>query len=189
MTQIRYIILNGEARANRAQVARELCAVITRRLGSKSAAIDSFCAPLKHFVSTALGESFNKINLLRAYPELSGHAVKTMMLNFRSDLRFAYGNDVLARLLLHRSLRWPTAMPCYYIVEDGEYAAEIMAIPNRVIVRVIDHPDLVPDIPYLHAAPDYVVKRAAAGDNFSAQCAKIATTIMDKAALSAPWSA
>jgi len=128
-----YILLNGPIASGRSEIAKELCASLTK-LGP--CAVDSFASPLRHFVSTALGDKYKETDKEKARPELSGYSVNQWVRSLTNYMYVTYGEDVLARLLIHRSLRWPNRTVRFYIVDDAERPHDIVCMPNRFVVKV-----------------------------------------------------
>lgn len=141
MSKIKYIILNGPPGSGKTTIARELCrelnSVASAGLGV-SAVQDSFAAPMKHFIATALGEKYQDMDKERPRPELNGYHVRTFLIGLAEEyLKAHYGQDIFGRWLVHRSLRYPEKKPQYYIVDDGGFQPETDAVPNKCVVHVI----------------------------------------------------
>lgn len=135
---ILYILLNGPPYSGKSTIAREL----TRELGNgldspKVAAQDSFAAPTKHFIAAALGEKYQEMDKDKQRPELNGYSVRQTLIDLsQSYLKRIYGADVFARWLVHRSLRYPTNKPLYYIVDDLGFTEELGPPQNYLVVHV-----------------------------------------------------
>lgn len=135
-----FIILNGPPGSGKSTIARELARKLAapftpeHRVGIVQ---DSFAAPMKHFIATALGERYNDMIKDRTYPELNGATVREFLIDMAENfIRQRYGQDIFGRWLYHRAMRWPARKPIYCIVDDGGFEPEVMTLPNHYIVHV-----------------------------------------------------
>lgn len=140
MSKIKYIILNGPPRSGKSILARELTAQLsTHTLGGATKGVmqDAFAVPLKHFFAVAMGDKFSGMDKEKARPELNGYSLRESWIDLAENyIKKRFGDDVFGRWLVHRSLRHPTGLPLYYIVDDGGFVPEIDAVPKPFIVHV-----------------------------------------------------
>jgi hypothetical protein len=137
---IRYIILNGPPRSGKTTIARELTYLLNGQRIAENYGItqqDSFSSPMKHFVATALGEQYQKMDRDKPRPELNGYSVRDFLIYLAEEcIKPRFGDDIFGRWLVHRSLRNPVSKPRFYLVDDGGYGANELAIPRRFVVRI-----------------------------------------------------
>jgi hypothetical protein len=132
---ITYVVLNGPPRSGKTTIAREL----VRTLAEKGAVTigDSFAAPMKHFIATALGEKYKDIidkDMPRA--ELRGYSVREFLIDLsESYIKPRYGSDAYGRWLAHRALRY-SPLPEYVVCDDGGFASELDALDRFFLVQV-----------------------------------------------------
>lgn len=133
---IKYIVLCGPPGSGKSTVARELAGKLACDSNTK-VRMDSFAAPMKHFIATALGEPYQEMVKDRARPELNGYSVRQFLIGLaETHVKKVYGRDIFARWLVHRSLRKPHDLPTHVVVDDGGFDYEIEAVPNRLVVNV-----------------------------------------------------
>lgn len=138
MHKVRYVILNGPPSSGKSTIARELTRELAVQDQSNGVIQDSFASPLKHFFATALGDKFNTMNKEKARPELNGYSLRQAWIDLAEQyMKKRFGEDCFGRWLVCRSLRNPTKLPFYVIVDDGGFPGEINAVPNRFVVKVI----------------------------------------------------
>ena len=141
-THIRYVILNGPPSAGKTSLAKELCSKLNEddrieRRQLPTAYVDSFAAPLRHFFAVALGDRFRHMLKDEQRPELSGYTLRQCYIDLAETyIKGRFGEDIFAKWLVHRSLRYPHNKPLYVIIDDGGFRPEIEAVPNRFIVAI-----------------------------------------------------
>ena len=133
---IKYILLNGPPQSGKSTIARELTSSLNMMIANGCAISDSLAAPMKHFVATALGEKYDRIPKASPLAELSGDTMRQFLIKLAEDyLKKHYGNDVFARWLVFRSLRYPH-LPKFVVVDDLGFPEEVDAVPDPYIIRV-----------------------------------------------------
>lgn len=160
---IRYIILNGPPEAGKTTISTELVRAMRHECGDPGlVAIDSFAAPIKHFIAAALAEQYHKMNKSLPRPELSGRSVREALIALAEDhCKVVYGDDIFGKWLVHRSLKHPQKKPAYVIVDDGGFPAEVLAVPNRFVVRVTrDNKTFTGDSRGYIEGPDWVLNNS-----------------------------
>lgn len=140
-TAIRYIILNGPPSAGKTSLAKELCSALNKndpdRTRIPTAIVDSFAAPLRHFFAVALGDRFRSMRKDEQRPELSGFTLRQCYIDLAETyIKGRFGDDIFARWLIHRTLRFPNKKPQYVIIDDGGFIPEMQAVPNRMIIAI-----------------------------------------------------
>jgi hypothetical protein len=138
---IKWIVFKGPSQSGRSTaahwLAKSIKAVYPRGCGVPDIIVDSLDAPMKHFVATAFGEKFRDMDLLRMCPELSGYSIVSWIEALRDVSEKHFGDDIFARLLMHRNLRMKASMPDYVIVDDGRVGrdSEVSMKPRIVCIQ------------------------------------------------------
>lgn len=135
---IRYIVISGSRPYASNIVAKELSRELRQGQSESSVINDSFQSPIKHFVASALGEKYAVADLDRMRSEFNGMNIRAFVSALTTMMDAEFGDDVLVRWLIHRSLRSPANPPRYYIVNDGDEVEpdHIQTIPNVYLVNV-----------------------------------------------------
>lgn len=136
---IHYILLNGPKHSGKSTIARELSRDLNmiHENAPNTTTIDSFGAPFKHFIATALGAKYLDMDKERMMPELNGESVREFVVALAEGyIKSRYGKDAFGRWLNYRNLRFPDRLPRYVIVDDSRYIEDAEVLPNRSIIRV-----------------------------------------------------
>lgn len=133
---ITYIVLNGPTASGKSLIAKELCRKLNFGTASLHAITDSFAKPFKEFVASVLDEKYQRLDKDRLRAELSGESVREFLYGLTRYAKDVYGDDILGKWLVHRSLKNPHRLPKYYIVDDAKHPEDVMAIPKPFIVHV-----------------------------------------------------
>lgn len=136
---IRYIILNGPPGSGKTSIATELVRALRHEIGHPDAVTsDSFAAPIKHFVAAALAEKYANMNKEMPRAELSGRSARQALIALTEDhCKPLYGDDVFGKWLVYRTLKHPHKKPDFVVIDDGGFPGEILAVPNRFVIRVL----------------------------------------------------
>lgn len=130
---MKFVIFNGPPYSGKSTVARELARALS---GRYRVAMDSFAAPMKHFIATALGEQYNEMPKDSPKDILRGRSVRQFLIHMSEQyMKEQYGQDIYGRLLYHRAMRYQPA-PDFVICDDSGFPDEAMALPEPYIVRV-----------------------------------------------------
>ncbi len=131
--QTRYIILNGPKTSGKSTIARELCAFF-RNCG-RDCSEDSFAAPIKHYISTAIGAKYNDMPKDSPVSILGGRSIREFVIGVSDYMKEEYGPDIFGRLLVNRVLR-RDPKPHFIVADSSNDQDELDAIPNAILVRV-----------------------------------------------------
>lgn len=132
---IKYVVLNGPLGSGKSTIGRMLTEEFKVRVPKVTQ--DYFAAPMKHFISTALGEKYQDMNKEKARPELNGYSVRQFMIHLSEEvMKPRYGDDCFARWLTHRVLKSPQDVPNIVIIDDLGFEVELHALDNVYLVRV-----------------------------------------------------
>lgn len=131
--QTHYVILNGPGYSGKSTVAQELCRFF--RTVSVDAYEDSFAAPIKHYIATAIGERYQNMPKDTPVAILSGRSIREFIIRQSDYMKEEYGEDIFGRLLVNRTLR-KNPKPAFVISDSSNDGAELDAIPNAVLVRI-----------------------------------------------------
>lgn len=138
VTTSRFIVLNGPPSSGKTTIARELSRYLTER--GYSCISDSFAAPMKHFIATALGMQYHAMPKEAPRAELSGFSVREFLIDLSEiHIKPRYGEGVFGRWLLHRVGRlYPP--PAFVICDDGGFEAEYAMLGKQAILVRIKRP-------------------------------------------------
>ena len=121
-----FIVFNGPPSSGKSTAARLLCQAL-----GKEAVMDSFAAPMKHFIATALGMTYADMAKDAPRAELSGYSVREFLIDLSEHyIKERYGAGVFGRWLYHRIGRLNPS-PKFVICDDGGFIDEIEALPMR----------------------------------------------------------
>lgn len=136
---IRYVILNGPPGSGKTSISVELVRALRHEIGNSDAVVsDSFAAPVKHFVASALAEKYSNMNKEMPRAELSGRTPREALIALAEEhCKPLYGDDVFGKWLVYRTLKHPHKRPEFVVVDDGGFPGEIKAVPNRFVVHVL----------------------------------------------------
>jgi hypothetical protein len=168
-----FVILNGPPYSGKSTVARELSRYLSMRHVDNS--IDSFAAPLRHFIAVAIGQQYATMAKDVPRAELSGYSVREVLIDMSEHyLKQRYGESVFGRWLYHRVGRiQPT--PAFVICEGSGFEDEVLALgKNTLIVRVerTGH-DFNEDSRKYLADPKYVLHNDNSLDNLWSEVQKL----------------
>ena len=136
MKYTKYIVLNGPPMSGKSTIARELSQYMNER--HIETVSDSFAAPMKHYISTALGMQYASMPKDAPRAELSGYSVREFLIDLSENyIKPRYGDGVYGRWLSHRIGRIQPS-PSFVICDDGGFTDEVDALGagKAIIVRV-----------------------------------------------------
>lgn len=153
---ITYVLLNGPKYSGKTTMAATLCQQL--RLHYSNIHQDSFAAPMKHFIATALSAKYSEIKKDVPVAELSGYSVREFLIDLSEQyMKVRYGEDIFGRLFHYRCLRI-NPLPRFVISDDCGFDVERDALPRSVTVR-IERPghDFSGDSRNYLSNPDYTI--------------------------------
>lgn len=163
----KFILLNGPAGVGKTiDIAPLLCKLLTENLYDNDQTCvvrDSFAAPMKHFVASAMGMRYNDMKKNSPQAVWNGFSIREVLIGMsETHMKTKYGEDIFGRLLLHRVMNLEP-LPHAVVIDDNGFESEADALdPHRknIILVKIERPgytykgdsrDYLPD-------PDYVLK-------------------------------
>lgn len=136
---VHYVLLNGPPNCGKSTAARQFHRELNGYYGGgyKSHAVqDAFSAPMKHFISVMLNETYSEMNKDKPRAELNGYSVREFFIHLAEEhMKVKYGEDIFARLLVHRVLR-NVPLPHYVVVDDLGFDVEGYACDLKTIVHI-----------------------------------------------------
>lgn len=136
MQYTRYIVLNGPPGSGKTTISRELARAFNDRHVTNVS--DSFAAPMKHFVATALGAQYHSLPKEAPRAELAGYSVRESLIDLSEQyLKPRYGDGIFGTWLAHRIGRIMPS-PSYVICDDGGFQPEVDALGRgkALIIRI-----------------------------------------------------
>lgn len=136
MQYTRFIVLNGPPGSGKTSIARELSSWFAER--HIEAISDSFAAPMKHFIATALGQQYNSMAKDAPRAELNGYSVREFLIDLSETyIKERYGPSVYGRWLYHRVGRIMPS-PAFVICDDSGFVEEYEALGKgkAILVRI-----------------------------------------------------
>lgn len=132
--QTKYIILNGPAHSGKSTIARELCSFF--RTVKIDAFEDSFAAPIKHYIATAIGEKYSNMPKDSPVAILAGKSIRDFVINQSDYMKQEYGDDIYGRLLVNRTLR-RNPKPYFVVADSSNDADELDALrDDAILIRI-----------------------------------------------------
>ena len=130
-----FVILNGPPYSGKSTIARELSQYLDRRHVPSS--MDSFAAPMKHFVAVALGQQYGVMAKDAPRAELAGYSVREFLIDLSEHyIKPRYGDGAYGRWLYHRAGRINPS-PNFVICDDSGFEDEMNALgKNVILVRI-----------------------------------------------------
>lgn len=157
MQYTRFAILNGPPGSGKSTIGRNLSHYLNeQRITNVS---DSFAAPMKHFIATALGQQY--VHMAKDAPraELSGYSVREFLIDLsESYIKERYGPGVYGRWFYHRIGRMNPS-PAIVVADDCGFQEELdaLGIRKKIILIRVERPghDFSHDSRSYLKGPDY----------------------------------
>lgn len=130
-----YVLLNGAPQTGKTTIAAPaLCAELRKHYSNIHQ--DSFAAPMKHYIATALSAKYADIRKDAPVAELAGYSVREFLIDLsESYMKPRYGEDIFGRLFHYRCLRI-NPLPRFVISDDCGFDVERDALPRSVTIRI-----------------------------------------------------
>lgn len=170
---INFVILNGPPYSGKSTIARELSWYLNSKRVSNAS--DSFAAPMKHFIATALGQQYHAMAKDSPRAELAGYSVREFLIDLsESYIKPRYGEGVYGRWLYHRVGRIMPG-PSFVICDDSGFEDEMSALGRNVILVRVERPnhDFSSDSRNYLIGPKYVFKNDGSLDNLWIETRKL----------------
>lgn len=134
-TRISYVLINGPKSTGKTQhITPWLCEALRRHYSNVIS--DSFAAPMKHFIATALSAKYLELNKETPIAELQGYSVREFLIDLSENyMKVRYGEDIFSRLLHYRVLRI-NPLPRFVVSDDCGFETEREALPSPTVIRV-----------------------------------------------------
>lgn len=140
MTMIRYVVFTGNKGVGKTYAANYVrnglhvtLTSVNGELVKRDIIGDAFYAPLKHLVATMLGDKFQYMDRDKPRAELQGYSVREFMVIMHMHMKHMFGDDILGRSLVHRSLRG-IPKPTHVIIDDGVNADDIATLTKPFVI-------------------------------------------------------
>ena len=132
----RFVIFNGPPSSGKSTFAPELARQLRVHLAPDQVCMDSFAAPMKHYIATAMAWQYQEMKKERPEAVLQGYSIREFLIDLSERyMKPRYGDDVFARLLLYRILR-RNPQPRFVVVDDCGFDEEITALTRPFLVRI-----------------------------------------------------
>lgn len=136
-TKMRFILLNGPPKSGKTFLSK----LISERLSlvGYHPAKESFAAPMKNYLASALGERYEDLAKDMPHPVLRGYTPREFLIaESEQHMKVRYGTDIYGRLLYHRVMRL-LPNPDYVVIDDCGFAeeAEPLGEHEAILVKVI----------------------------------------------------
>lgn len=175
-----YVLLNGAPQTGKTTIAAPaLCSELRRHFSNIHQ--DSFAAPMKHYIATALSAKYSDIRKDAPVAELAGYSVREFLIDLsESYMKPRYGEDIFGRLFHYRCLRI-NPLPRFVISDDCGFDCERDALPRSVTVR-INRPGhtFTGDSRNYLSDPDYTVENDGDPEKLKLAMTQLARVLMDK---------
>jgi hypothetical protein len=131
-----YIVLNGPPEVGKSTIIARGLLMRLQIYYHCPTVLESFAAPIKHFLATALGMKYNAMKKDTMLAVLQGYTPREFLIGQSEYIRNRYGNDIFGRLLEYRVLRIDP-MPDFVIIDDGGFEPEVSVLGySRRIIQV-----------------------------------------------------
>lgn len=174
-----YVLLNGPPGSGKTTAAAWLCSELRKHHSNIHQ--DSFAAPMKHFVATALSAKYSDLKKDIPIAELNGYSVREFLIDLsESYMKVRYNEDIFGRLFHYRCLRI-NPLPRFVISDDCGFDTERDALPRAVTIR-INRPGCTFDNDsrnYL-SDPDYTIENDGDKNRFNLAIIQLANILMEK---------
>lgn len=133
--KIDYVLLNGPPECGKSTIGPQLVSTLSHHFSNVS--FDSFAAPMKQYISTALAYKYMEMKKDSPMAILQGYSVREFLIDLSENyMKPRYGEDIFGRLLHYRMLRL-SPLPAFVICDDCGFEVERDALPSPTVVQIL----------------------------------------------------
>ena len=150
-----YVAFNGPPRSGKSTAAWMLREQLQGRFLTMQ---ESFAAPMKHFVATAMGERYRDMNKDKPRALWRGQSVRQVLIHMSEYyLKERYGDEIFGQLLVERVANLETR-PQIVIIDDTGFEQEWSVCRPGFLIRIErEGCDFSYDSRSYHSQPDATV--------------------------------
>lgn len=174
---IHYIVFTGPSLSGKTAAAMFLASALHKYKVIR----DSFEAPLRTYLTLLFARKGTSFPWDEPLAALLGKTPRDFALREQQHMRFAYGPDVLGRLLRIRAEQ-SSVHPRFVIADDGTSIQDIRALQNVSLIRV-NRERIERIYPFTIPNPNYVLPNRGSIDELQHSTRYIAAKIIEKEGL------